>query len=368
MANTETAAPSGSRLTVNALNADVQAQLLALREELAQLRGNPPDNPPAPDAELQSLRAELARFQAREQGLFPPKQPKFPIPPEFSGKSSDYEAFIVSCELYFDVMKQTYTTDDLKVAFTIGRLRGRPSTWAYTLVRNKDPALSSWLAFKAQMDAMFTNVHELEDLRQRLENLKQTGSAINYATEFKTLASTLQLNDPAKILMFKSGLKDKVKEGLSYASDTATFDALVSRAIAIDQNQFAQRKTTSRSTSSGVPKQPQPQTQAQRSSNSSSNSRSQPPRNSSSSSRGSDSRPFVPKGPLTDEEKARRKREGLCGYCGDANHVFDNCPALAAKKAKENGKQPPPKPSSHAIILANDNNPFRQDYSGKHDT
>jgi hypothetical protein len=212
------------------------------------------------------------------------------------------------------------------------------------------------------MDSMFTNVHELEDLRQRLELLKQTGSALNYATEFKTIASTLGLNGPAKILMFKSGLKNQVKEGLSYASDINTFDSLVSRAIAIDQTQFSQRKSASRTSNNNSSAKPQQR---------SSNSRPQNPFSSSSpSSCGSDLRPSIPRGPLSDEEKARRKREGLCGYCGDANHVFDNCPALTAKnakKAKENSKQQPSKPSSHAIVLSNDNNPFRQDCSGKHD-
>jgi hypothetical protein len=349
-----------ARLRDGGLPDAVNAELQTLRDEIARLRQQPPD----PDEEL---RAELARFQARERSLFAPKQAKFPVPPEYSGRPSEYLPFIVSCEMYFDVMKDTYTTDDLKVAFAIGRLRGRPSTWAYSLVRNKDPVLDSWLSFKAEMDAMFTNVHELEDLRQRLESLKQTGSALNYATEFKTLASTLQLNAPAKILMFKAGLKDKVKEGLSYASDTNTFDALVSRAIAIDQNQFSQRKNSSRSNSNSGAK---PQQQQHSSNPPPSSSRSQLPRNVSlsSSSHRSELRPFVPYGRVSDEEKARRKRENLCGYCG-GKHAFEDCPELAAKnakKAKENGKQQPPKLSSHAVVLSHDNNPFRE-YSGKHD-
>lgn len=53
---------------------------------------------------------------------------------------------------YFDVMKDTYTTDDLKIAFAIGHLCGRPSTWAYSLVHNKDPVLDSWINFKAERD------------------------------------------------------------------------------------------------------------------------------------------------------------------------------------------------------------------------
>ena len=41
-----------------------------------------------------------------------------------------------------------------------------------------------------------------------------------------------------------------------------------------------------------------------------------------------------PKGPLTAEEKARRRREGLCSYCGVKGHFADSCPnkSEAAKK------------------------------------
>jgi hypothetical protein len=121
---------------------------------------------------------------------------------------------------------------------------------------------------------MFINVHELEDISPRLSSLKQTGSALNYATEFKTLASTLQLNAPAKMLMFKAGLNDGVKDGLAYATDISTFDGLVSRAIKIDQTQFAKRKAA-RFTSSRS-KQPQPQRSSNSNSTSSSSSSSRP--------------------------------------------------------------------------------------------
>jgi hypothetical protein len=139
MAGEEGSSSSAShRPTVASLSTELQA----LRDELARLRDRP-DPPVDPDAELQNLRAELAHFQAREQGLFPPKQPKFPIPPKFSGKPSQYLPFIISCEMYFDVMKDTYTTDDLKVAFTISRLRDRASTWAISLARIKDPVFNT---------------------------------------------------------------------------------------------------------------------------------------------------------------------------------------------------------------------------------
>lgn len=34
--------------------------------------------------------------------------------------------------------------------------------------------------------------------------------------------------------------------------------------------------------------------------------------------------------PLTEEEKARRKRLGLCPYCGNSGHILEDCPAKNA--------------------------------------
>jgi len=74
-----------------------------------------------------------------------------------------------------------------------------------------------------------------EDAHERLLSLRQAGSALNYAIEFKTLANIVRINDEAKYMLFKVGFETAVKLGLSYASEIHNFQQLVCRAITVDQ-------------------------------------------------------------------------------------------------------------------------------------
>ena len=84
--------------------------------------------------DLQVLVQELQ--QAREETPLPaptpppvpvpvPKEPKISEPPEFSGKASEYQAFITHCELYLRTRRYSLLDPEDKVAFAISRLRGR---------------------------------------------------------------------------------------------------------------------------------------------------------------------------------------------------------------------------------------------------
>ena len=227
-----------------ATNAALQQQiddLQALVQQLQQAQETPPPAPTPPPVPVPT-----------------PKEPKISEPPEFSGKASEYQAFITHCDLYLRTRRYSLLEDEDKVAFVISRLRGRPADWARSLIRTNSPLLSSWEEFHAEMDSMYENIHEREDLRIRLQNLKQTGSVINYSTEFKTLANTLGIDEESKFIFFKGGLKPTVKKGLAYAADVDTFDALVRRAIAIDQTQFFAEKHENADKNSPCPNQPQP--------------------------------------------------------------------------------------------------------------
>ena len=76
------------------------------------------------------------------------------------------------------------------------------------------------------MDSIYENIYEREDLCIRLQNLKQTGSGINYSTEFKTLANTLGIDKESKFIFFKGGLKLTVKKSFAYAADVDTLMTL----------------------------------------------------------------------------------------------------------------------------------------------
>jgi len=42
---------------------------------------------------------------------------------------------------------------------------------------------------------------------------------------------------------------------------------------------------------------------------------------------------FNTRGPLSNEEKERRKKEHLCAYCRSSNHSLDHCPLVNRNKA-----------------------------------
>jgi len=306
-------------------NAELQQQVEALQaliQQLQQAQGNPPPAltpPPVP--------------------VPVPKEPKISEPPEFSGKASEYQAFITHCELYLRTRRYSLLEQEDKVAFVISRLRGRPADWARSLIRTDSPLLSSWEEFRAEMDSMYENIHEREDLRIRLQNLKQTSSVINYSTEFKTLANTLGIDEESKFIFFKGGLKHGVKKGLAYAADVDTFDALVRRAIAIDQTQFFAEKHEKADKNPSRPSHPQPLRGP------SSSHSPGPPRPSgphySSVPRSSTPHPSGPRPLLTDAEKEHRKRNGLCRICGSPDHWKTNCPRYFAKLEKEKQQLPP---------------------------
>jgi hypothetical protein len=369
--------PQSSTTTARPAIATRSNELQRLREQLADLPRIEELN-----EELRRVREELAMLrQQQQQTPTPPAPPtpplgkdlkNWPMPPEFSGKPSEYESFLVSCELYFGVMPQTFTDDAKKIGFVIGRLRGRPGSWGTSLLRSNDACLESWELFKTEMNSMFVNVHEREELSHRLNTLKQTGSAVNFVAEFKTLASILGLNENAKILLFKEKVKDTVKRGLAIASDISTFDSLVARAISIDQTQYLLDKTER--TKSARPNSGAKQQNS--SSPSSSFSHSQRPRSAPYPSNGP--RPTSdpssgPRGPVSIEEKERRKRLRLCGYCGE-DHQIANCPRIAAKEAwdKKNGNSKPNPSSSngkqiaHAVVLSSVNDDSTYSLPGKH--
>jgi hypothetical protein len=343
-----------------ATNAELQQQveeLRALVQQLQQVQGAPP--PPIPPP----IPVPAA------------KEPKISEPPEINGKASEYQAFIVHCELFLRTRRYSLLEPEDKVAFVISRLRGRPADWARSLIRINSPLLSSWEEFRAEMDSMYMNIYEREDLRNRLEDLKQTGSAINYSTEFKTIANTLGIDDESKYIFFKKGLKSTVKTGLAYASDVDDFDSLVRRAIIIDQTQYiaekhekAEKKPSRSNQPQSLPSRnntPQQSNTAPRSSG--------PPRSSSST-------PSTPRPPLTNEEKDRREKNGLCRVCGSPDHWKKNCPRHLAKVKSEHEKQsqpryptptstssvPPAAISAHVIFppaLRRPGNPIPQDPS-----
>ena len=157
----------------------------------------------------------------------------------------------------------------------------------------------------------------------KLKSLKQTGSCASYASRSRELHYHLKLDDFTKINYFYDGLKEAIKDLLVTVKRKQVFDDFVNQCIEIDNRvheRERERKHSSRPSTSR-PQDSRPRASA------STPSYSAPTPSSQVVPMEIDA---VKRGPITAEEKARRKKEGLCYYCA-GKHRAANCPNMSAK-------------------------------------
>jgi hypothetical protein len=312
------------------------------------------------NARIAALEAE--RHQHQQQADHPPKDPKIAPPPEFSGKISEYRNFIAQCTLNFSMRPNTYDTDERKVLFIVSLLRGSALSWARDIVENENHQYrNDYPAFKTAMSNIYLDQNYRQLCENKLNALHQTKSAASYYVEFATLSAPLALNDEALCLNFYRGLHRDVKDDMAIVGRASTYDALVKQAIGLDQRQYQRRIEaksesgfSSSSTSQNKPRVPA-NTRANNLPNPSNPPKFNPPKSNPSNPPTPSNAKYYeskPRGPLSEEEKDRRKRSNLCVYCASPKHSIDNCPGIAAKDAKVNilslppPRYPPPHPEN----------------------
>ena len=200
-------------------------------------------------------------------------------------------------------------TDYQKVGLILSYLRGPTAKWARPYLSNKDHELWNSLSkFTEAINEAYGDPDYELCAALELRALRQTGSTAKYAAEFQAVASNLSWNDGALCCQFYKGLKETVKDELA-KDPPKTLRQFIVTATRIDNRQFERRSGTSNQ--NVVTKQ----------------------------ITATETKPARPKSMPTDEswpdasEKACRKANGLCYYCGDPEHSQKSCPKLAEKNA-----------------------------------
>src|SRR5436305_4426353 len=313
--------PGDDNIVITILQQDVQF----LREEFTQFKDlllslqRDQNTTPAPT--IGTPKRELSPVNLPQPVTN--KDPTVPLPPEFSGKLSEFENFMVQCDLAFTLCPNTYNCDERKVLLVISRLRGTPLNWARDISKNKvHPLRHNYQAFVEALTNLYGTRTYLEQFENKLLRLRQTNSVAPFAAEFQSLAETLGMDEKTKCMLFYDKLDQKIKDTIVPVGRAFPLNALVNQAIAIDQH-HRQRELEIKNNSSESPK-------ISNSYNSNSKSSFPPSQNSSGGPHPSYHRP-----PLTQAEKQRRKDNNLCGYCGEGKHRTADCPRLKPKNSTD---------------------------------
>lgn len=164
-------------------------------------------------------------------------------PDSFDGTGDLGEAstLVTRVKLLYDLNPKSFTSDHHKIIYFCHHLRGEPLDWVnpflgrtqeqlvasgdYDFLNNTEVFFSRFLGRYGDPDPEAT-VH------RKLDQLRQTSDARQYAIQFRIYANQLGLENAAKVQMFEAGLKGELREKIPLS--LMTFDEVVAAAIRID--------------------------------------------------------------------------------------------------------------------------------------
>jgi len=229
----------------------------------------------------------------------------------FAGDRRYLKGFIAKMNLIFALRPDLYETDESKVIYVISRFYGNAMNWAATLIENDDPCLRNYPDFINRLKSSY-GCQDLEFIaNRRLKTLKQKriGGINGYISEFNHYADDSSWNETAKMDAFMDGLQEQIATriyemfpGPRTLLNLQNIACRIDSRLAANQN-FYENRSRNNTRYRNIPRN-------QRNSHKEKNNIH---------------------GPLSKEEKERRRRENLCMYCGRSNHILDDCP-LRKKK------------------------------------
>ena len=265
-------------------------------------------------------------------------------PKEFTGSSRDARPFITQCELVFRIQPEAYNTEERCILYACSYLRKDAFLWYQSLVAGLNaPEITDFVEFKELFLTQFGGGNIAQTARDALKTLYQKNRATEYINIFNQHAVLTEYNEAAKMEYFHDGLSAEVIDLLITMPPAKTLTELQQNAITCDALIARRDLQKARRNNSRYPSR----SQTPASSFSTCPATMSPPvtRNSDVSPMDLSQiqRPPVPhgnskkRGPLTPEEHARRAREKLCLYCGEASCPgsanVEHCPKLIRKNS-----------------------------------
>lgn len=307
----------------------------AITQRLASMTGNPAQAPPS-------------SFPSTQPSSTDPKGvPKFKTPPTFEGRANKVDSFINSIRGAIYLSRATLPTDrDKSLFFQTYLSDGNPSAWFTAIQKTNDALLDNFEALIADFRHHFGDSDLAGTAQRTIDNLQQTGSCANYAAKFKEQLPFLDLSEATKIFYFDRHLKKEVQAALIHVRPKPkTFEGYVKICIEIDNDihsrklswKAAEPVSTSKPSHSKQPRQDTPRHNPTQSNSPPPSSQALPPGVPMEIDATRVSRP---RGPLTPEEKERRRKLGHCLYCDGAGHNAVDCPnkKKAGSSSKSSGK------------------------------
>jgi hypothetical protein len=256
-------------------------------------------------------------------------------PESYDGTPAKLKEFLTALKAYFLYFPRTLRDDNAKIQFAITRLTGTARTWFQPLLAKYVEGaadertltlFNNYELFERQLKQMFQPVNEDRKIRDDIKNLRQLGSAMNYAAKFKFLSAQAEWDNVYLREAFYDGLKDRVKDELSKVlNPPENIAQYMQLAVQIDEVLFQREQ----------------EKKGQRGQRYLSNQtkRRDPP---SSTASGTHAGPMELGNYEPQRQERKDRKDIVCYNCNKKGHISRNCKA-PRKQKKENGSMGPAK-------------------------
>ena len=231
-------------------------------------------------------------------------------PPErFFGDPLKFASFVNQCQLQFMCKPMCFPDEQSKVAFVLSYLGGTAATWSIPLVERNDPLLYDYASFKATFKRLFDRHSYVQSIDSELLNLRQGNTTLmSYVSHFNRLVSEANWPEEKRSTLFYKGLREELKDMVSQVVNPPdTCNELIDLVVKLDHRLSERRREKGRHESRMLVYR---------------DKRLEPEKGLD------DSEPMQIgsiRGPLTEEERKRRRSLGLCLYCGKKGHFLRDC-------------------------------------------
>lgn len=143
-----------------------------------------------------------------------PTELRIRTPNDFDSERTQTNRFVTELTLYFGMNGSVYDTDEKKIAFALSYMNGgQAGPWKEMKVAEFATAYPTYTNFVVQLKEAFSAADAPGDARAKLKTLRQTGTADEYISQFKTLIAASEITgDTARIDYFIDGLMPKLVE------------------------------------------------------------------------------------------------------------------------------------------------------------
>ena len=294
--------------------AGLQSQVQMLRIQVEELQNMPATTPSTPRNTL-------------------PTSKKVPEPDTFDGDREKFDDWKMQVALKLRGNSDWYPTEDAKLVYVLSLLRGSAQDQMRAYVdEHGNISIPDYPAFLSILEAAFGNPDRKGTAQNKLRELRQKGRDFSsFYAEFSRLVVQTGYNDEAKKATLLSALSSELTNALiSHDVEPMTLQQLVTLCQRLDirMQQAAAHNSNRRAPriqpAFATPYAPSPKP-ATAPIVAPSTPVSAPHLESTTPMDLGTAR--TKRGPLTDNEKERRRAQGLCLYCGQNGHIAVNCPS-----------------------------------------